>query len=193
MEKREAESEECLLLALLALRLQISSRSHETSRCTSTALYGFYQFGKQLGHNTTDLKCIQQSAHGVHYWVYSEFCLCYTWSCSQANPKAGLGMWLHNLWPRKLSMWDGDYLESVSSSVFRLPSSSWAAPTEFMLLIITASAVKLFNPWINATVSVLGSIVFMQDGASPCLFDHVDWCVCQFWLLHTGSMLLWDR
>ena len=92
-----------------------------------------------------------------------------------------------NFDPRKLSMWDGDYLES--GSILRLPSNSWAAPTEFMLL--TTIAVKFFNPWINATVSAFREHS-IYTGRSPCLFDHVDWCVCQFWLLHTESMLLLD-
>ena len=182
MEKREAESEECLLLALLTSTTasDFITRRHETYRCTCTAL---------LGHNMHDRSEVHTaSAHGVHY-----FCLCYTLSCSQANQKAGLGMWLYNLWPRKLSMWDGDYLESVSSSVFRLPSISWAAPTEFMLLTITASAVKLFNPWINATVSVLGSIVFsIQDGASP-LIMLIDVFASFDCYIRGPCLILWDR
>ena len=150
MEKYEAESEECLLLALQALLHYYAVK----------ALYGLCLQGQGLQDSTT---------YGA--------CLCPILGLvPRPTRKAGFGMWLHKLWPRKLSMWDGYYLESAGSSVLRLPSSSWAAPTEFMLL--TASAVKFFNPWINATVSVLESTVFIQDGAPACLVMLIDVFAC---------------
>lgn len=68
MEKREAESEECLLLALLTSTTasDFITRRHETYRCTCTAL---------LGHNTTDLKCIQQAHMACTTFVYAILCL----------------------------------------------------------------------------------------------------------------------